>query len=103
MKKYTIKDNLGNKKTIYADDLSHAIKFSDDKADLKTLATTLNALINDEKAAIDAYNVAIKNLEVSIDDTTRQVLVNIRDDEYKHIENLYSILNGQVTEKNLKE
>ena len=30
MKKYTIKDNLGNKKIIYANDLSHAIKLNDD-------------------------------------------------------------------------
>ncbi len=71
--------------------------------DEASLATTINALVNDEKAAIDAYNVAIKNLEGSIDDTARQVLINIRDDERRHIENLYSILNGQVTEKNLKD
>ena len=208
MKKYTIKDNLGNKKTIYADNLSHAIKLNDNKIqdidasslmalfskygkpygyacktkprmsssaskylgqlasytlspigkydtnkardfvnflnkkgyeaaifapdiivtvkqdrssglyhsghertsqydsevkDEASLATTINALVNDEKAAIDAYNVAIKNLEGSIDDTARQVLINIRDDERRHIENLYSILNGQVTEKNLED
>ena len=69
--------------------------------DEASLATTINALVNDEKAAADAYDVAIKNLEGSIDDTARQVLINIRDDERRHIENLYSILNGQVTEKNL--
>lgn len=206
MKKYTIKDDLGNKKTIYAKDLTHAMQFVDSKvedvrvekgdwftlrdrpdvlykviddqnksyngftkamivekykidfADLRksheikiikvgnesfhperlsteiirfnsseeainwfkrqkelrsrkydsikdeaSLATTINALVNDEKAAIDAYNVAIKNLEGSIDDTARQVLINVRDDERRHIENLYSILNGQVTEKNLKD
>ena len=179
MKKYTIKDNLGNKETVYADNLSHAITFadsslndstyelylgsnldSDDWAQIRntikryglyvgeyrkgmqtitvhgdrksieklleyfghhkgyskeynkikdsirdeaSLATTINALVNDEKAAIDAYNVAIKNLEGSIDDTARQVLINIRDDERRHIENLYSILNGQVTEKNLED
>lgn len=99
MKKYTIKDNLGNKKTVYAENLSHAIKLNDEAS----LATTINALVNDEKAAIDAYNVAIKNLEGSIDDTARQVLINIRDDERRHIENLYAILNNQVTEKNLED
>ena len=206
MKKYTVKDNLGNKKTVYADNLSHAIQIVDSKVedvrvekgdwftlrfrpdvlykviddqnkphdgfmnamvvekykidfanlrkshelkiikvgnesfhterlsteiirfnsseeaidwfkrqkelrsrkydsihDEASLATTINALVNDEKAAIDAYNVAIKNLEGSIDDTARQVLINIRDDERRHIENLYSVLNGQVTEKNLKD
>lgn len=71
--------------------------------DEASLATTLNALIDDEKAAADAYDVAIKNLEGKIDDTARQVLINIRDDERRHIENLYAILNGQVTEKNLED
>ena len=71
--------------------------------DEASLATTLNALINDEKAAIDAYDVAIKNLEGKIDEDAKQVLINIRDDERRHIENLYAILNGQVTEKNLED
>ena len=65
--------------------------------------TTINALVNDEKAAIDSYNVAIKNLEGKIDEKAMQVLINIRNDERRHIENLYSILNGQVTEKNLED
>lgn len=174
MKKYTIKDNLGNKKTIYADNLAHALSLTDSTYELylgsnldsddwaqihrtikryglyvgeyrkgmetitvhgdrknieklleyfghhkgyskeynkikdsirdeASLATTINALVNDEKAAIDAYNVAIKNLEGSIDDTARQVLINVRDDERRHVENLYAILNGQVTEKNLED
>ena len=77
--------------------------FSDSIHDEASLATTINALVNDEKAAIDAYNVVIKNLEGSIDDTARQVLINIRDDERRHIENLYSILNGNITEKNLED
>jgi len=154
MKKYTIKDNQGYKKTIYADSLSHAIKLNDEDVvriigirygkfivmnasatktlspkfddvddakewikknyprakviDSKTrdeasLATTLNALINDEKAAIDAYNVVIKNLEGKIDEIQMQVLINIMKDERRHVENLYAILNGQVTEKNLED
>lgn len=104
MKKYTIKDNLGNKKTVYAENVAHAMKFVDSKLeDEASLATTLNALINDEKAAIDAYDVAIKNLEGKIDEDAKQVLINIRDDERRHIENLYAILNGQVTEKNLED
>lgn len=71
--------------------------------DEASLATTINALVNDEKAAIDSYNVAIKNLEEKIDEKAMQVLINIRNDERRHIENLYSILNGQVTEKNLED
>ena len=35
MKKYTIKDSLGNKKTIYAENLSHAMTFSNDVEDSK--------------------------------------------------------------------
>lgn len=180
MKKYTIKDNQGNKKTIYANSLSDAIKLNDYKVkdsmssseiseaidniadkydgfysrtydkvfkDLKakypslkyeevkqaieqyadnsssanaqlriakkyfsdsihdeaSLATSINALVTDEKAAIDAYNVAISNLDGKIDENAKQVLVNIMKDERKHIENLYAILNNQVTEKNLKD
>ena len=81
-------------------------KFSivyDSVKDEASLATTINALVNDEKAAIDAYDVAIKNLEGSIDDTARQVLINIMKDERRHVENLYAVLNGQVTEKNLED
>ena len=71
--------------------------------DEASLTNTINALINDEKAAIDAYDVAIKNLEGSIDDTSKQVLINIMKDERRHVENLYAVLNGQVTEKNLED
>ena len=104
MKKYTIKDNLGNKKTVYADNLSHAIAFVDSKVkDEANLPTTIQALVNDEEAAIKAYEVAIKNLEGKIDETQMQVLINIMKDERRHVENLYAILNGQVTEKNLED
>lgn len=72
----------------------------DDEANLPT---TLQALVNDEEAAIKAYEVAIKNLEGKIDETQMQVLINIMKDERRHIENLYAILNGQVTEKNLED
>lgn len=99
MKKYIIKDNFGNKKTIYAENLSDAIKMKDEAS----LATSINALVTDEKAAIDAYNVAINNLKGKIDANAMQVLINIMKDERKHIENLYAILNNQVTEKNLED
>lgn len=178
MKKYTIKDKSGTKKTIYAKDLSHALKIADSKMkdvvsnyfyfdlhdlsmsldnainimkncgltivkinknnkeakvyyrgtsaaeqkaadkldiylddsinDAKTkdeanLPTTIQALVNDEEAAIKAYEVAIKNLEGKIDETQMQVLINIMKDERRHIENLYAILNNQVTQKNLED
>lgn len=104
MKKYTIKDKSGTKKTIFAKDLAHALTFVDSKIkDEANLPTTIQALVNDEEAAIKAYEVAIKNLEGKIDETQMQVLINIMKDERRHVENLYAILNGQVTEKNLED
>lgn len=178
MKKYTIKDKSGTKKTVYAKDLAHALTFADNKVkdevvsnyfyfdlddlgmsldnavnimkncgltivkidkrskeakvyyrgtfaaeqkaadkldislddsikdsikDEANLPTTIQALVNDEEAAIKAYEVAIKNLEGKIDETQMQVLINIMKDERRHVENLYAILNGQVTEKNLED
>jgi hypothetical protein len=77
--------------------------FDSKLSDEASLATTINALVTDEKAAIDAYNVAINNLKGKIDDNAMQVLINIMKDERKHVENLYAILNNQVTEKNLED
>ena len=71
--------------------------------DEANLPTTIQALVNDEEAAIKAYEVAIKNLEGKIDETQMQVLINIMKDERRHVENLYAILNGQVTEKNVED
>lgn len=65
--------------------------------------STLEALISDEKAAIDSYNVAIANLDGKISDEGIKVLQAIRDDEERHTENLYSILSGNITEKNLTD
>lgn len=115
MKKYTIKDSQDNKKTIYANSAEEAMtwlkrqlrlkkhKLNSKFSDEASLATSINALVNDEKAAIDAYNVAISNLKGKIDENAKQVLVNIMKDERKHVENLYAILNNQVTEKNLED
>lgn len=78
-------------------------RFDSKAKDEANLPTTIQALINDEEAAIKAYEVAIKNLEGKIDETQMQVLINIMKDERRHVENLYAILNGQVTEKNLED
>lgn len=77
--------------------------YFDSIKDEANLPTTIQALVNDEEAAIKAYEVAIKNLESKIDETQMQVLINIMKDERRHVENLYAILNGQVTEKNLED
>lgn len=66
-------------------------------------AAVINALVEDEKSATEAYNVAISNLKDKLDSEAMQVLINIRNDERRHIENLYSILNGNITEKNLED
>ena len=93
MIKYTIRDK--NDKKVYI--IKEKVK------DEANLPTTIQALVNDEEAAIKAYEVAIKNLEGKIDETQMQVLINIMKDERRHVENLYAILNGQVTEKNLED
>ena len=84
-------------------DISLDDSIYDSVKDEANLPTTLQALVNDEEAAIKAYEVAIKNLEGKIDETQMQVLINIMKDERRHVENLYAILNGQVTEKNLED
>ena len=88
--------------------LRHQLQLTKHRFDNKTkdeanLPTTIQALVNDEEAAIKAYEVAIKNLEGKIDEIQMQVLINIMKDERRHVENLYAILNGQVTEKNLED
>ena len=65
--------------------------------------STLEALISDEQAAIDAYNVAIANLEGKLSDLAIKVLQKIRDDEQRHVENLNAILANNITEKNLQD
>ena len=64
---------------------------------------TIEALIADEQAAIDAYNVAIANLKGKISNLAIEVLKNIRDDEQNHVANLNAILSNNITEKNLED
>lgn len=78
-------------------------RFDSKAKDEANLPTTIQALVNDEEAAIKAYEVAIKNLESKIDETQMQVLINIMKDERRHVENLYAILNNNITEKNLED
>lgn len=64
---------------------------------------TLAALAKDEEAATDAYDVAIENLRGNVEPNVIEVLLAIRDDERRHLENLYAAINGTVTEKNLED
>ena len=99
MKKYKIGDRI-----IHADSVVDAVKIMKQtmKDDASEYATIM-ALIEDEKAAVEAYNVAIRNLEGRIPDESLAAIKVIRDDENRHIENLQAVINGTVTEKNLED
>ena len=73
------------------------------KFDEASQLQTVNALIEDEKAAVEAYDVAIENLSGKIPEESLQAIIAIRDDENRHIENLQAVVNGTVTEKNLED
>ena len=75
----------------------------DDIIDEASQLQTVNALIEDEKAAVEAYDVAIENLCGKIPEESLQAIIAIRDDENRHIENLQAVVNGTVTEKNLED
>lgn len=76
-----------------------AIQLKDEASPLQTV----NALLEDERAAVDAYNVALENLKGKIPDESYVAIEAIRNDENRHIENLQAVINGNVTEKNLED
>lgn len=76
-----------------------AIRLKDEASPLQTV----NALLEDERAAVDAYNVALENLKGKIPDESYVAIEAIRNDENRHIENLQAVVNGNVTEKNLED
>ena len=99
MKKYKIGDRI-----IHANSVVDAVKImKQTMRDDASKYATIMALIEDEKAAVEAYNVAIRNLEGQIPDESLAAIKAIRDDENRHIENLMAVVNGTVTEKNLED
>lgn len=76
-----------------------AIQLKDEASPLQTV----NALLEDERAAVDAYNVVLENLKGKIPDESYAAIEAIRNDENRHIENLQAVVNGNVTEKNLED
>lgn len=76
-----------------------AIQLKDEASPLQTV----NTLLEDERAAVDAYNVALENLKGKIPDESYAAIEAIRNDENRHIENLQAVVNGNVTEKNLED
>lgn len=104
MKKFIV--DTGNKKykveaNTYDEAVSavKAIQLKDEASPLQTV----NALLEDERAAVDAYNVALENLKGKIPDESYAAIEAIRNDENHHIENLQAVVNGNVTEKNLED
>ena len=104
MKKFIV--DTGNKKykveaNTYDEAVSavKAIQLKDEASPLQTV----NALLEDERAAVDAYNVALENFKGKIPDESYAAIEAIRNDENRHIENLQAVVNGNVTEKNLED
>jgi hypothetical protein len=104
MKKFIV--NTGDKKykveaNTYDEAVSavKAIQLKDEASPLQTV----NALLEDERAAVDAYNVALENFKGKIPDESYAAIEAIRNDENRHIENLQAVINGNVTEKNLED
>lgn len=70
--------------------------------DSLTVRDVIQSLINEETSAISSYNVALETLKNHIPDEAYEAIKAIRDDEQRHVENLYAVLNGNVTPKNLE-
>lgn len=103
MKKFIVDANNKKKYSVEANDAEHAAKLVKTIDNAASQLQTVNALIEDEKAAVEAYNVAIENLHGKIPEESLQAIIAIRDDENRHIENLQAVVNGTVTEKNLED
>lgn len=76
--------------------------FADSIKDSLTVRDVIQSLINEETSAISSYNVALETLKDHIPDEAYEAIKAIRDDEQRHVENLYAVLNGNVTPKNLE-
>ena len=70
--------------------------------DSLTVRDVIQSLINEETSAISSYNVALETLKDHIPPEAYEAIKAIRDDEQRHVENLYAVLNGNVTPKNLE-
>ena len=70
--------------------------------DSVTVRDIIQSLVTEETSAISSYNVALETLKDHIPDEAYKAIKAIRDDEQRHVENLYAVLNGNVTPKNLE-
>ena len=70
--------------------------------DSVTVREVIESLVTEETSAIASYNVALETLKDHIPDEAYEAIKVIRDDEQSHVENLYAVLNGNITAKNLE-
>ena len=92
-KKYTLKNG---KLPDYQEKIVDSVK------DSVTVRDIIQSLVTEETSAISSYNVALETLKDHIPDEAYKAIKAIRDDEQRHVENLYAVLNGNVTPKNLE-
>ena len=81
MKKYTIKDSLGNKKTVYAENLSHALTFVDAVQSAETYANTgwiENKLASDIIAEGQKADYDFFTLLKIFDNKSKQILAIVK-------------------------
>lgn len=107
----TTVDKMGNSDIDYAKTLiekylnsgnSFGIKKLDSTKDSVTVRDIIQSLVDEETSAVSSYNVALETLKDHIPTEAYEAIKAIRDDEQTHIENLYAVLNGNVTQKNLE-
>ena len=82
--------------------LPQGLKRLDSVKDSVTVREVIESLVTEETSAIASYNVALETLRDHIPAEAYEAIKAIRDDEQRHIENLYAVLNGNVTQKNLE-
>ena len=105
MKKYKIDNYIVTVNSLHdAVSVIRRIKNTSDDSvkDSLTVRDVIQSLINEETSAISSYNVALETLKDHIPDEAYEAIKAIRDDEQRHVENLYAVLNGNVTPKNLE-
>lgn len=88
-----IKSGYGDYEVIARDSL---------KKDSVTVRDIIQSLVDEETSAVSSYNVALETLKDHIPVEAYEAIKAIRDDEQTHIENLYAVLNGNITPKNLE-
>ena len=93
--KYKIQNKIIEAESVF--DAIH--KFNDEASSNQTI----EALIQDEEAAVAAYGVAIKNLKSTLSEDAISLLLHILDEEKEHIKELHAIASNQDLSKFLRE